>query len=64
MHAVIADVRGRHHHNLLVVAGVREDFLITVHPGVECNFTETGAAASGCFAMEHGPIGQDQHRNV
>ena len=64
MHAVIPDVRSRHHHNLLVVAGVCEDFLITVHPGVERNFTEAGATASGCFAMEHCPIGQDQHRNV
>ena len=64
MHAIISDVRGRHHHNLLVVTGVREDLLIAVHPGVECNFTEAGAVASGCFAVEHSSIGQDQHRSV
>ena len=58
VHAVIANVRIRQGDDLLAVAGVGEDFLITGHGGVEHHFAHGHAGCANGLAGEHRAVGK------
>ena len=55
-HAVVAHLRGRHHHDLLGVGGIGEDLLVPAHRGVEDNFPNAGPAGTVPGASEDSPV--------
>ncbi len=53
IHAVVADLRISHRHDLPFVRGVREDFLIPCHRSVEANLAASRGARAKTFAVEN-----------
>ena len=58
--ARVADVRGRHHHDLTVVRRVGERLLVAGHAGVEDRLAEGLALGTVALAMEGATVLEDQ----
>ena len=62
INADIADVRAGKRHELARVGGIREDFLITRHRGVEDNFANRKTCRTGTFTLKDRAVGQYERR--
>ncbi len=58
--AGVADMRVRERDDLAAVGGIREDFLVAGHRGVEDDLSGGAAARAGRAAAEHRPVGEDE----
>ena len=62
VHAGVADVRGRHHDDLAVVAGVGQRLLVAGHAGGEDRLAEGLALGSERLTAKGAPVLEDQDR--
>ena len=64
VHAVVADQRVGHGHDLAAVGRIGQHFLVAGHRSVETNFADTAAGGAKRFALENAPIFESEERTM